>query len=444
MTVNRWTGKGNDQLWFDAKNWTQGVPVGQQPISFSDGGTWSISLAGGLFPAAGAATILRDNITFANDRVDLNAAQPKTGVKPDLTIGEGGSLTVGTDAIVVAEHAVQLGATANGTLTSGTLLVQGALWTSDFQELTGSVTVDGGSITPIGGSLAMTFGGTVQIVDAGRLGDEFGTTQVTDITVGNFFTDGALSVSGSGSAVRAQSIDLGNGFSGSLLVANGAAVDADSITGGVNGDATVTVTGAATLAASNSLQIGGTVPVASSLIISDHGSVYAGGFGLSLEEGSLIMDPTAQLIASIFSEGGKIIAMPTAGHTGGTVTIAQPIALGDLFADPQFGNVTWAEGQGGAELRLIGRITDTSLSDVLRVATVTVAVTNPANTIGSTELGNASLIVGHPGALGGGTMTFLSGDTSASLVVGMGPFHNTIGGFASGDSIDLVSLSAAA
>jgi T5SS/PEP-CTERM-associated repeat protein len=431
MATDVWRGGGGRKSWFDAAHWSHGVPVDQQKVRFSGTVTIDLDLSGTMDPVAGATTVLGDTVRFTNGRTTLDAAQPKHGTTADLAIGGGGSVAIQQDTILAAPHEVQVGAFQAGALTAGALVVRGDLWANDLSVLAGTATIAGGSVTGDTQSLEVQVGASLTVQGGGTLGD--GTAGIADLLIGSGGGPGSVLVSGLGSTVQMPYVDVGDGYSGTLTVAHGGVVDAAIVLAGAFGDGSIAVQGGGTLQAAGDIVLGGEVPVNSQLAVGNGGSVYAGTSGLILEEGKLLMQPGAALFGAVASLGGYLIASGP-----GTVTLGQPISLGELYADPQFGATTWAESQGGGTLHLAGRITADSTTEVLRIASGTVMLSNDGNSFGTTVLGDAKLLVSAPNAAGS-ALSFLAGDSSADLVLRTG-FTDSIAGFAAGCTIDLADF----
>jgi hypothetical protein len=143
------------------------------------------------------------------------------------------------------------------------------------------------------------------------------------------------------------------------------------------------------------------------------------------------------LFGSIYSAGGYLIATAASAQAPGTVTLGQGISLSNLFSDSLFGATTWLESQGGAMLKVTGKITG-NLGASVRVPSGKVALANPGNSYDHTDLYGGTLEIAATGAAGSGAMRFIGGANPATLVIDKKvAFDNVISGFGPADSIDL-------
>ena len=333
MAADKWNGHAHDDAWFTAGNWSQGVPVAQQVTSFSDGGTWAISLAGTMVAEAGEMMVLGDALTFSRGTLQLDAAPVKQGNPTDLLIANG-SVTVARGARVFAQNTVQVGGPDAGSFGPGTLTVQGRLTASVIAVDAGSMVVDGqsahvsdpvGELATVGATLTISGGATFD-GGAHTLSQNLALLQVGSGAYG----DGVVTVTGAGSTLVQAGVYLGNGYDGTLSVLAGGFAHVNYLDAGSFGDGFLNVSGErSSLVAARSIRIGNpnVLPAASTISITDGGSVSVGRYGLFLGYGKLVLDATAHLTGRITSEVGKIDAVAVSGSNGGTVTLTQTLTL---------------------------------------------------------------------------------------------------------------------
>jgi hypothetical protein len=246
-------------------------------------------------------------------------------------------------------------------------------------------------------------------------------------------------ITGAGSSVRVSNSFVSTfGGTSTLMVADGAQLRTGGGTIGGNGDGTLTVTGDGTLfQADRGLTIGGQVPVNSRLLVQNNATVKVGRYGLSLN-GTMALDSTAHLLTpGIVSGGGVIEAL------SGTVTLAAPLRLYVNLSDPVDTNTTYLVADQGATLELAGPISTVisgGSSALLEAGAGHIVLSHPSPSFaGFTGIYAATLEIAARDAIGTGQLRFIGGpaqDPTLQIDAGI-PFHNTIGGFAAGDTIDL-------
>jgi T5SS/PEP-CTERM-associated repeat protein len=440
-----WTGKGNGTLWTNATNWSHGVPVSGQVVNFTDGGSWNVDL-NGTGAAAGEMTVLGDSLTFGRhgqaETLTLNAPVPKHGSPVDLLIGGNGAVSL-NNVTLVAEHAVQLGYFGS-TETAGALTLSrhAALETPALYVYDGVVTLDKSVIRSIGTSsfirVAGAAGTSLVLEDGAKITTAHGANSFLDIGWGGT-GNGLVSVDGAKTLLAQSTIQVGDGYSGTLTVHNGATVQARLLLAGNAGDGTISVTSGGILHTTTNTLIGGLVPVSSSLSVTNGGTFIGDGNGLTLDGGFLHLDSTASFTSTIRSVSGNIFADAGPGGAAGTVTLDSKLTI-SAASGLQFGNICFLGSTGGATLNMEGSI---SGSAVLYVGNGNVELSHVQNSyLGQTSLYNGSLTIGANGAAGKSTFTFANpytqGTGTGQLVIGAGViFHNVITGVGASDTIDL-------
>jgi T5SS/PEP-CTERM-associated repeat protein len=432
----KWTGKHGTGSWFDAKNWAGGVPNASETTLFSDGGTWAISLAGNGPAQAGSMTVTGDALTFSAGTLAITAPPPKKGATNDLVIKGGGSVTLSAGATLTAGTNILLGSDSKGTSTVGTLIVAGAVATPNLFAWFGTLDVMGPS-----GNLAtadtLTVGATLTVSAGGTVsgGGAAGATLIVGAATSG--SAGVAIVDGAGSSIDIAQIVVGDGLAGSLTVQNGATVTTGNLSAGDEGDGYLLVTGMGSALTATGMTVGGLGPVSSSISVTAGGSLAIGANGLTLIEGTLALDATAQLsIGAITSLGGSIEALAEAGKQPGTVTLEQQINLG---TDPYDRNLlTTVSSSGGAVLNLAGGV-QTSTSAILGVTGGDVVLSNAGDNYAGTEIFIGTLAIAASGAASSGQIMFMTGGTAESVLqVDAGVnFNNVIAQFYTNNAIDL-------
>ena len=432
----KWTGKHGTGSWFDARNWAGGVPNAVETTIFSDGGTWAISLAGSGAAQAGSMTVTGDALTFSAGSLDLTAPAPKKGATNDLIVKGAGSVTIAAGATLTAQTNILLGANSHGTESAGTLAIAGSVATPNLFAWIGSLEVTGP-----GGNLTTTneliVGATMEISAGGTVTGGTGANAALIVGSGASSGNGTVVVDGAGSSIDIAQIYLGDGSAGSLTVQNGATVTTPDLNAGNAGDGYLLVTGAGSVFNATGMIIGGQAPVSSSVSITAGGSLAIGANGLTLIEGTLALDATAQLSGgAVTSLGGTIEALAETGKQAGTATLLQQLSLGTDEYDRN--QLTTVFSTGGAVLNLAGGV-QTSGAALLGVTGGDVVLSNAGDNYAGTEIFNGTLAIATTGAAGTGDIMFMTGGTAPSVLqVEAGvDFSNAISQFYTNDVIDL-------
>ena len=445
MAADRWTGKGG-RSWFDARNWRLGVPVTQQAVAFSDGGTWAISLAGTADATAGAVTVLADALTFSGGTLDLAAAMPKQGYPVDMAIGSGGSVTVAASATLTSHYIIDVGSVVAGSLTAGALTVHGTIDGAFLDVIDGAAKIsgpgahvaliyDGYSGEVSDGSLTISAGGTLDT------GPDSLNNNYSSLEIGAATGDGLVSVTGTGSVLSLSGLTFGNDAAGTLDVGPGGAVRVNYVSISGYGEEHIAVHGkGAVLSAVRGIAVGDDGSLSGlTLTATDGGSVDAGTYGLALRYGVLLLDSSAQVSGPIYSQVGQIGALARSANAPGTVTLGQAITLdSNQGGQGQYAFATSVYSEGGAVLKLDGQISSIG-SATLVAGSGTVVLDNGGNNFAALGLYDARLEIAATGAAGAGTIGFAGGAAqSPVLQIDAGvTATNTIAGFAGNDTIDL-------
>jgi T5SS/PEP-CTERM-associated repeat protein len=432
-TTAKWTGKHGTNSWFDAKNWGGGVPTAGETTTFSDGGTWTISLAGSGTAQAGSLTVTTDLLTFTSGTLALTAPQATKGVTEDLIVKGGGAVTISAGATMTAGSNIQLGSATGKTQTAGTLTVAGSVVTPGLYAQIGALNVTGPS-----GDLSVTNTldiGTTLLISAGGVVDGGGVSTAA-LLVGSAGSTGAgtVTVDGAGSALSIANISLGNGNAGTLTVQNGASLTATAITAGVTGNGVLNITGAGSTVSATGLTIGGAPPVASAVNVTSGGSLAIGGNGLTLIEANLSFDTTAHISGTVTSLGGSIDGLAAAGKHGGTATLSAQLRLGTDSHD--FNLLTTVSSSSGSVLNLAGGVLS-STGGLLGVEGGHVLLSNGGDSYGGTQIFSGTLELSATGAAGANTIQFMNAGASVLDVDAGVALQNTIAQFYTGDQIDL-------
>jgi T5SS/PEP-CTERM-associated repeat protein len=434
--------------WFTAADWTAGVPNPGVQAVFGGGQTVVVRLVPprGATPAAADALLVQgDSLTLAGGTLALGAATI------EARIDHAGTLTIARTAALTGPASVVVGGA-----TSGRLVVYGTL--TDSAATVGGAVAASVLVSGAGADWSNSLGydnlflggaATVllSIADGGRVdGGPAALTSDARIDIGDGEGDATVLVRGAGSALTEALVALGNGDAGTLDILAGATVtddnglDGTGVNGNGNGgDGKAMVSGAGSQWTNlNLLEIGGQVPVVSSLTIADHGAVSFGAYGLTLF-GTLAIDPTATLTGeSCLSGGGVIEAIAGPGGSGGVVTISTDLDLFNNLYDPLQTMTTYVGSAPGTTLDLSGTISD---SGTLSVGSGHVALINPANTYAATALRGGVLEVAASGATGTGPLQFFATDATLLLDAGV-EIANVIGGFGRHSTIDLAGIGA--
>ena len=216
MKATKWTHGAHTSSWFDAVNWSQGVPVAGEAVQFLGSRAVAVSLAGAQGAQSGAMTVLGDAVTFSGGTLTTTTQQPSIGYKNDLTVGRGGSVTVAAGATLVSSDALLLGSSVSGTFTSGALNVYGTLDASIINVAQGTALVSGADAhVGLSKGLFVEVGfGTLTLANGGTLDAGPDTLKVfySDMRVGSGSGNGTVAVTGSGSNLTIGIVYLGYGI----------------------------------------------------------------------------------------------------------------------------------------------------------------------------------------------------------------------------------------
>jgi T5SS/PEP-CTERM-associated repeat protein len=438
-TISRWTGAHKTNTWFDAKNWAGGIPQPAETTLFNDGGTWTISLAGAASAQAGSLTVSKDNLTFTAGTLALDAPAATKGATEDLTISAAGAVTIAAGATLTANSNILIGTGTGTSASAGTLVLEGTAVTAGLSLAVGALTVDGPS-GHLSATAALIIATTLTIAGGGVV-DNGGNSGAV-LTVGTQAAGAAATValSGAGSELNTAQIVLGNVNAGTLSVAAGATVTAASLTAGRTGNGLLNITGPASTVSIGTISIGGASPVASAIDISAGGTLAIGSGNLTLTEGTLSLDTASSVTGgAIVSLGGHIDLAPAAGKTGGTFTLTPQLQLG---TDANDFNLLTTVATGSAVLNLAGGIGSAN-SALLGLQGGHVILSNANDAYGGTEILSGTLEVAATGGAGAGTIMFLTGGTSPSILeVDSGvALNNAVAQFYTNDEIELNGFS---
>lgn len=428
-----WTGTTGS--WFEAANWSAGVPDASTVASIDNGGTAEIATDG-----AAAASI-----TLGHDLGDTGfltaSGAGRFAVTADLSVGYGGTGTLlVSDGATVSDYSGEIGYSIDSTTgATGTATVQGAgsSWSSEYELYVGYGT------------------GTLDILDGASVSDYYGYIGYYPEFPGR--SNGTVNVDGAGSTwTHASTFLVGASGTGVMNVTNGGVV--------VNGegdlgfdfgsDGTATVDGAGSLWSTNGFfyvgQNGnGTLHVAnggrveshgsfayvayadvstSAVIIDGPGSVWHNDHGLYVGfdgEGTVAIANGGALESGFFTnigfDPGSTGAVTLSG-AGSSFVNAGTIAVG--------GNVG---GAGGAGLLAVGAGATVDANAIAVWNTGTVEITAAPSGVGyihattSATLAGALTIDFADGDYAAGTYTLmqadggLGGTTFASVAIATPP-----------------------
>jgi T5SS/PEP-CTERM-associated repeat protein len=241
-------------------------------------------------------------------------------------------------------------------------------------------------------------------------------------------------VIGAGSFLKLTEVYVGEGYDGTLTIANGGVVRDRVGVVAPEGDGYVVIDGAGSRWENDSsLSFGSAIPTDSSITVTNAGELdWRGGFGLY---DTLRLDGSALLGGNVIFDGGETVAL--AGE--GDVTISQRIDITRnwLFSSRELASFSSASG---VRLTLSGKIAGDSNS-ILYVGAGDVDVSGPNNNYGLTEIYSAKLEVGANHALGRGEIDFVGGAHPSEVLVDAGvTLANKIANFGADDAIDLAGL----
>lgn len=425
-----------DLTWYDAANWTQGLPVAGVVAHINGKRSVTLRLAplGGASAKAGELSISAAAVGLFGGQLLIGGVSGG-GTQPfDLELKQSATLTIASTATLSGAGTMAMGLDGSATKmrVNGTVFEDYALVASGQLAILGSGHwITGSSGIAVGGangaSLLIANGG---VVDEGRKG----LSQYADsLAIGEGAGSGAVRVTGLGSLAAFTEVYVGVNGEARLTIANGGVVQDDVGVVALNGDGYVLVTGQGSRWDNfGGLTVGEVYPTDSTLTITNGGQVDWGVGGLGLHD-TMKLDGSATLGGQYIYDGGEILAL--AGH--GDVRMSQDIVIASNWLY-NFADVAFFYAQKGVTLSLTGQITGGDLSD-LRVGVSDVAVTNAGNHFGHTEIYGGVLEVWATGALGAGAVNFIGGTkTHAELAIEGGThLDNLIVGFAATDRIDL-------
>ena len=436
-----WTGHGDGHSWGDAANWAQGEPASGIDAVFAGMQSWSVRLGTRATPlVAGALIVQGEALTLTHGALSLEPQPAMSGNTFDMVLTQGAQLTVDAGVVVSGLNVAEIGAGGTG----GTLTVLGTVREEYGIVSNGMLDISGPSGHWLGGFSGVDIGGGSQLMvqNGGTLDAGHGTftKPASALNIGDNAGDASAVVTGAGSVVRESGVVLGQGYgSGTLLISDGAAVTDRYASLGALADGNVTVTDpGSTWVNFNGITIGGQVPVASGVTITNGGSVHAGRYGIGLY-GTLSLDASARLTSpSILSGGGVIIALPGGG---GTVTLGEKIDLTYNSSAPYTTETTYLEATAGTTLVMSGKISGDT-TKIVDASTGHVVLSHADNVFGSAQIYAATLEIAAEGAAGAGPVSFVGGAHAANLTLDAGfNLSNQIAGFGQADTIDLRGLS---
>jgi hypothetical protein len=283
-TSLKWNGKHGTNTWFDAKNWSGGIPQSGETTTFSDGGTWTISLTGPASAQAGSLTVSKDNLTFTSGTLALDAPVATKGATEDLTITAAGAVTIAAGATLTANTSILIGTGTGTGASAGALILNGTAVTPGLSLAVGALTV-GGPSGHLSATKTLSIGTSLTIAGGGIV--DGGSNAGAVLTVGSPTAGAAaaVSITGAGSSLNIGQIVLGDVNAGTLSLAAGADITATSLIAGLTGNGVLNIAGAATTASITTISIGGASPVASAINVTAGGTLAIGN--LTLTEGTL-------------------------------------------------------------------------------------------------------------------------------------------------------------
>ncbi|MFI5457017.1 MAG: RHS repeat-associated core domain-containing protein, partial [Isosphaerales bacterium] len=214
LSMNTWTGKGNDNLWSDSQNWSNGVPGSSDDVNIP-GGFPTIEYSS----AAGATTI--DSLTDANaldfsgGSLTVSSSTPLTSTISGALSFDGGALTVtGTNTSLTASGLItdssgSMSALAGATLSLPGLTNNGYFMAFDADGAGSEIDLSnltnfsgyGDTITQTGGATVLLNSGVTSV---------YGVTFTVDGTGNLTLLDQITSLTGGGLNVVGGTYTLGN------------------------------------------------------------------------------------------------------------------------------------------------------------------------------------------------------------------------------------------
>jgi hypothetical protein len=307
----QWTGKGTDDRWSDAANWsTNGVPGTGANVEF---------------PAGVTQTSTDDDLGYAFGSITVGADYTIRG--GDLTVTNGitvnqGTFTIANATTINGDTEVQAGATL-AVESTGALTVAGTLTISGSLDVSGTLTIDAGASLTDNGDVKFEGGRGAGIMSTVTVAGQFTVgSGVTLDSRGNLTVaaTGTLTVDGTLTAELVGSLDV----EGELVASAGGVVD-DFGPLTVGQDGTLTVEGSVTIEPGATLDLQGTLDVAAHGTLDSQGAVTIADKATADVSGTLTVEPLTSLDVSgtlTVQAGGKLDVL-------GTVTVKSGGTLGD-------------------------------------------------------------------------------------------------------------------
>jgi len=339
-----------------------------------------------------------------------------------LAVDRGGFALFDADAVVTLGASAVIGdATGNGTLgIAGTLYALGNV-------VAGSSTAAAGSVIDVTGSLLLG-----QTLDLGAAGNA-----TLDLAGDAGFAAATLGGTAAGliRAVGSATLTLGTlDLAAGTLAMSGAAqatIDAVTIASGV-----VTLSGSATLDTPFGFDLAG-----GTLAIGDQASQAVGA-------GTLTIANAASLDLAGMLTAGAVLQSGLATFAGGAATILNAVSLAtgatlDLAAGTiAAGSLTIATGATLAGSGIIGAAS-AGVGLVPLVVNGAIEASGGTLDLGAALVGNATIAAASTldlaGSESGGTISF-AGANGLLVVDNVAALQDAIGGFASGDAVDLIGI----
>ena len=464
-----WTGPGGE--WTTGTNWSSSPTVPDNTASFANNGaptavTISNNAAINTIDFAAAAPAY--SFTVQNGaNFTVNSTSNSSSFKPDFSVSSGATLAVGNGGTVeigslAGGGALQLGTSDPNTLLfiagststtySGVISGPGSIELDDAASLrltgtgsviggdldlclcsTGSLTIDGGSLTVNGFAQGVAVeGGTLSVINGGTL--QVGPTSGF---FGDLLVASNMVISGPGSTVTVSAggfTGIGLFGPGALTISNGGVLSSQGgaeVNSFFGGPATVVVTGAG-----SQWNIGG-------LGLSVGGGTTGGPGTLTISGGGVV---TTNVAFIGDSDDGSSFVLVTGTGSRLNATVGLSIGDGGCGCGPLVGTLTIADGGAveAADTRILAGstlklgtgalggtlITPTILNDGAIVADFTDGVTLSADISGSGTLskaGTGKLILSGNNSYAGGT-TVTGGTLSMTNGNAVGTGLLTLGG----------------
>jgi outer membrane autotransporter protein len=463
-----WTGPGAE--WTTGANWSSSPTVPDDTASFTNNGaptavTISNTAAINTIDFAAAAPAysftVQNNATFT-----VNGTSNGSSFKPDFSVSSGATLAVGNGGTVeigslAGGGALQLGTSDSNTLLfiagststtySGVISGPGSIELDDAASLrltgtgsviggdldlclcsTGSLTIDGGSLTVNGFAQGVAVeGGTLSVINGGTL--QVGPTSGF---FGDLLVASNMVISGPGSTVTVSAggfTGIGVFGTGALTISNGGVLNSQ---GGAEVDSFFGASTADVTGPGSQWNIGG-------FGLSVGGGTTGGIGRLTIADGGVVNTNVAFIGDNV---DGSSFVLVTGTGSRLTATVGLSIGDGGCGCGPLVGTLTIADGGvveaadtrilAGSTLRLgtgtLGGtlITPTILNDGAIVANFTDSVTLAADISGSGTLskaGTGKLILSGNSSYSGGT-TVTGGTLSMTNGNAVGTGLLTLGG----------------